>query len=556
VNETLKQIMSRVLKLTATLLSALMLTLGVFSDQAKATTFRLQEATIADINKAFDAGVLTSEQLVQLYLNRIEAYDQQGPKLNSIITINPNALQIAQELDQERKLKGPRGPLHGIPIILKDNYDTFDLPTTAGSLVLKDSIPADDAFTVKQFREAGAIILAKANMNEWAWGAAGFPGLPRNPYNLNRGPSGSSSGTGTAIAANFAVVGTGSDTGGALRGASAGTNLVGIKPTLGLTSRDGIIPISFSLDVGGPMARTVTDAAISLGAMTGVDVNDSRTLESEGKFYKDYTQFLKVEALKDARIGVARDFFTNSKVDKIVETAIAKMAELGATIVDPIHFPADVLASRGSYPNPEGVWPTLSYSEFNAQIADYLATLGNEYSKSLEDIIAISKSFEPEFPALEMTIKKLLEPAAATGGLTNSAYLDAVENKVPLIRNTILNIMNYNNLDAIVFPTIRCESPTLPSVLDPTYVCEPGTSATNLPTNLANISGFPDISVPIGFTANGLPINISLLGRAYSEPTLLGFAYAFEQATKFRRPPESTPPLPGEEFEYSSKLSK
>jgi amidase len=244
---------------------------GILPVAVQAATFKLVEATVGDINAAFDAGALTSEELTQLYLNRIKAYDNNGPNINSLITINPNALQTAAALDKERQLTGPRSPLHGIPVILKDNYDTFDLPTTAGSVVLEGSIPPDDAFLVKQFRDAGTVILGKANLDEWAHGGSpgggysSLGGQTLNPYNLNRGPSGSSGGTGAAIAANFGAIGTGSDTGGSIRGPSAANSVVGIKPTLGLTSRDGIIPFALSLDVGGPLARTVTDGAIALG---------------------------------------------------------------------------------------------------------------------------------------------------------------------------------------------------------------------------------------------------------------------------------------------------
>ena len=339
-------------------------------------------------------------------------------------------------------------------------------------------------------------------------------------------------------------MGTGSDTGGSIRGPASANGLVGIKPTLGLTSRDGIIPFALSLDVGGPMARTVTDAATALGVMTGVDVNDRSTLESEGKSYKDYTQFLDPDSLKGARIGVARDFFGgNDEVDQAVNTAIGTMSELGATIVDSTNFPQDVLASSGS------TYSTISDTEFKSQIADYLATLGDEATaKTLADIIAFSESPEvlnSEFPVNARVLERLKE-AEARGSLTDPLYLSTLENGTALIKNTILSIMDANDLDAILYPTSRCPAAPIPSVEDPTYVCKPGPGA----STLANLSGFPDVSVPAGFTEDGLPINISFLGRAYSEPTLLGLAYDYEQATEFRLPPTTTPPLPGEEFEY------
>lgn len=545
--------MPKLLNQATVVLIAKVVLLGLLSQQeVQAATFRLEEATIDSINAAFDSGELTSKELTQLYLNRINAYDKQGPKINSIITINPEVLDSAAELDRERQLTGPRSPLHGIPILLKDNYDTFDLPTTAGSVLLKGSIPPDDGFLVKQFRDAGAVILGKANMSEWAWGTPpSLIGIPRNPYKLNRSASGSSSGTGAAIAANFAVVGTGSDTGGSIRGPAAVNGLVGIKPTLGLTSRDGIIPLALSFDTGGPMARTVTDAAITLGVMTGVDPNDPATFESEGKFYKDYTQFLDVDALKGARIGVAQDFFgSNPEVDQSVKVAIAKMEDLGATIVEPIRFPKDVLAARGTYPETEGVWPTINYTEFKAQIADYLATTADKYPKTLEEIIAISKSPEianSESPVSEFTIETLLQPAQVTGGLKSPAYLDAVENGVPFITNAVQDILDRHNLDALVYPTIGCAADPLPGIDDPTYDCKGNPYEA---TNLANITGFPDINVPTGFTEDGLPISVSFFGRAYSEPTLLGLAYSYEQVTMHRRSPTTTPSLAGEVFEY------
>lgn len=544
--------MSIILKSTATLLAAPVTLVGLFSAQAQATTFNLLEATVTDIDQAFDAGALTSEELTQLYLNRIEAYDKQGPTLNSLITINPNALETARSLDQERKVKGSRGPLDGIPVILKDNYNTFDLPTTAGSVVLKNSTPPADAFLVKQLRDAGAIILGKANMDEWAHGGAtgggysSLGGQTLNPYNLNRGPAGSSSGPGVAIAANFGVIGFGSDTGGSIRGPAAANGLVGIKPTLGLTSRNGIIPFALSLDVGGPLARTVTDAAIALGTVTGVDSNDPRTVESEGKSFKDYTQFLHSDALKGARIGVARDFFGgNAEVDRATDAAISTLKTSGAEVIDSVTFPQDVLTVRGS------IYSTISDTEFKTQIADYLATLGEKFPvKNLADIIAISESPEvanSRFPVNPSVLQRLKQ-AEAKGTLTDPAYLNALKNNTDLIKNSTLNLLDAYNLDAIIYPTSSCPASPIGSVVDPSYICKSVPSA----TNLANLTGFPDVSVPSGFTTDGLPIDISFFGRAYSEPKLLGFAYSYEQGTQFRRPPDSTPPLPGEKFEYEA----
>ncbi len=540
--------MVKKLKQTAAMLAAPAVMFGLLPVAAQAATFTLEEATVADINAAFDAGALNSEGLTRLYLNRINAYDNNNPNLNSLITVNPNALETAAALDQERQSTGPRSLLHGIPVILKDNYDTFDLPTTGGSITLEGSIPPDDAFLVKQFRDAGAVILAKANLSEYASsggrdGYSSLGGQTLNPYNLNRGPAGSSGGTGAAIAANFGVIGTGSDTGGSIRSPAAHNGIVGIKPTLGLTSRDGIIPLALSFDVGGPMARTVTDAAIALGVITGIDPNDPRTFESEGKFFKDYTQFLKADALNGARIGVARSFFGgNAEVDQLNEAALAKAEELGATLVD-FSYSDDFLAERTR------LYSTISDSEFQPQIEAYLATVADGYPKTLEEIVAISKS--PEVVNSDRSVApgriQTYEQNLASGGYSNPAYIDAVENGIPLVQNTILDIMDSKNLDAIVYPTRNCPAVPIYTVQDSSYVCNESSPAGR---NLANISGFPDIQVPAGFTSDGLPNTISFLGRAYSEPKLLGLAYAYEQATLNRLPSDLVPPLPGEEFEY------
>ena len=537
------------MKRTAALVVAQTIVLGLLPLGALAATFRLEEATVSEINKAFDAGALTSEQLVQLYLNRIDAYDKQGPSINAILTLNFNALAEAAALDLERNTTGPRSPLHGIPIVLKDNFDTFDLPTTAASKTLAGSIPPDDAFTVKQLRDAGAIILAKVNLSEFATPAgrgaySSLGGLTLNPYNLNRDPSGSSGGSGAAIAANFATLATGSDTGGSIRGPAAANGLVGIRPTYGLISRDGIIPQAASLDTAGPIAKTVTDAAIALGIMTGIDPSDPTTLESEGKFYKDYTPFLDTDALNGARIGVIRNFFGgNSEIDALIETAIDELEELGATVVDPINFDSEFITFQS------GLRASIN-SEFQPFLEDYLATLGDEYPKTLEQIVALYESPEianfdqPINPGLIATHKRNIE----IGGLDSPAYIDAIQNGLPLVRNTVLEIMDTNQLDALVYPTSRCPAPPIFTRPDPTYACNPGPSG----SSIASYSGFPDIQVPAGFTSDRLPTTISFLGRAYSEPELLGFAYAYEQATKLRAPSPLVPSLPGEVIEYET----
>jgi amidase len=318
---------------------------------AAAETFDLTSATIADINKAFDAGALNSEQLVRLSLERIAAYDDAGPKLNAVLLINPDAIETARALDAERTEKGRRSPLHGIPVVLKDNIDTADMPTTAGSFMLKGSMPPDDAFLVQQLRAAGAIILAKLNLSEFASGDAmnSLDGPIYNPHDPRRTPSGSSGGTGAAIAAAYAPVGLGTDTGGSVRGPSSANGIVGLKPTHGLLSRDGIIPLALSFDTAGPMARSVHDVAVALGVMTGVDSADAATSKSDGHFEKDYTQFLDIDSLKGARIGVARDFMdSDEEVDWIIEAALEAMRDAGAEVVD-VELPTWLLEVRGQF---------------------------------------------------------------------------------------------------------------------------------------------------------------------------------------------------------------
>ena len=522
------------------------LCLSAFPLAAGAKTFRLMEATITDIHQAFDSGALTSQQLVRLYLNRIKAYEDQGPKINAIISVNPDALAQARELDQERREKGPRSPLHGIPIIVKDNYDTAALPTTGGSVLLEGSLPPDDAFTIQRLRQAGAIILAKANLSEFAesygWlGYSSLGGLTRNPYKLTRNPSGSSGGSGAAIAANFALLATGTDTSGSIRAPAAVNGLVGIKPTQGLVSRDGIIPLTLSFDSAGPMARTVRDSTIALGIMAGADANDYRTLESEGKSYRDYTQFLNKNALKEARIGVAIDFRkANSEVDASMETAIAKLKSLGATTVKVDFSPAL-----------ENLWPWMekvTAAEFEPQIEHYLKTLQPPFPDSLAEMVILSTQ--------RANSKRALNPGRVRGfqdslkhlGLADLEYLYIIQFEFPRVRQEILAVMDANTLDAIIFPTMTCPASPLYTTDDLTYQCAADDPYT--PGYLANVSGFPGISVPMGVTQQGLPLGLTFFGRPYSEPTLLGLAYAYEQATQFRRSPLTTPALPGENFDY------
>ncbi|NEP02281.1 MAG: amidase [Symploca sp. SIO2E9] len=537
---------SQIARQALTYLSAF--SLSAFPLTAVAETFRLREATIADINRAFEQGALTSEKLVQLYLNRIQAYEENGPKLNALISINPNALARARELDQERQQKGPRSPLHGIPIIVKDNYDTADLPTTAGSVLLEGSLAADDAFTVQKLRQAGAIILGKANMSEFAesYGRLGYSslgGLTLNPHNLKRDPSGSSGGSGTAVAANLAMLATGTDTSGSIRGPAAVAGIVGIKPTQGLVSRDGIVPLTLSFDSAGPMTRTVRDGAIALGIMAGVDPNDHRTLESQGKSHQDYTQFLDKNALKGARIGVAIDFRGgNSEVDALTEAAVAKLRELGATVEE-----VDLS------PKLENLWSLMekvTAAEFEPQIEHYLKTLQPAFPDSLEEMLSLSMSSQIANSEQSLNPGRVggFEESLKHSGLADPEYLYIIHFEFPRVRQEILSAMNAKNLDAMIFPTMTCPASPVYTAEDPTYQC--AVDDPYRPGYLANVSGFPGISVPMGFTQQGLPIGLTFFGSPYSEPTLLGLAYAYEQATQFRKASATTPALPGENFDY------
>ena len=507
-----------------------------------ASEFKLMEASISDINTAFKEGKLTSEGLTKMYLDRIEAYDRKGPQIRAMISVNPNAAKDARALDKERQKSGPRSALHGIPIIIKDNYDTVDLPTTAGSVLLKNSRPKDDAFTVKKLRDAGAVILGKANMSEFALSFdrlshSSLGGLTRNPYNLKRDVAGSSSGSAAAVAANFAVFATGSDTAGSIRAPANVAGTVGIKPTLGLTSRDGVVPVSLSYDVTGPIARTVEDAAIALQFMAGVDQSDPRTLESQSWQVDDYTQYLDKNALKGARIGIARDYFGgNPEVDEAINKAIAKMRALGATFVE-INVPRDI---RDAW---TGMMELVIDREIGPQLSAYLQTVPGAGPKSLDDLIQGYKALPVESPHPIVSPARIeyYEKVAESSGVADIEYLYTVTNKLPDSRNGVVDAMDRHKLDALVFPTMPCTASPLFTNEDPTYVC-------NVPDPwiagyLGCVTGFPEVTVPAGMTQHGLPIGISFYGKPYTEPRLIALAYAYEQATQARKIPPTTPPL-------------
>jgi amidase len=480
------------------------------------------------------SGKYTARAITEKYLERIAEIDKHGPTVNSVLEINPDAVEIAESLDKERKEKGARGPLHGVPILVKDNIDTADkMMTTAGSLALVGAPkPPKDSFVVQKLRLAGAVILGKTNLSEWAnirsnhstsgWSARG--GLTRNPYVLDRNPCGSSSGTGAGIAANLATAGIGTETDGSIVCPSSSNGLAGIKPTVGLVSRAGIIPISHSQDGAGPMCRTVQDAATVLGALTGIDPDDSYTAASQGKSFTDYTQFLDVNGLKGARIGVARKYFGFSDgVDAIMSEAIDAMKKQGATIVDP----ADI-ESFGKFDDSETL--VLTY-ELKADIARYLARLGPESPmKSLQDLIAFNdRNAQKEMPYFgqDMFLK-----AQTKDSLTAREYIDALEKNHRLARTEgIDGVMDKFKLDALVAPTGG-----------PAWVTDlvNGDHFGGGSSNAAAVAGYPNINVTAG-TMFGLPVGISFFGRAWSEPTLIKIAYAFEQATMARKPPKFLP---------------
>ena len=511
---------------------------SVFTVGVVAQTLEITASTIEDINAAFNNESLTSEQLVELYLARIEAYDDAGPAINAVIALNGQAVDRARALDAERRAKGPRSRLHGIPIVLKDNIDTADLPTTAGSSLLAGSLPPDDAFIVQKLRAAGAIILAKVNMSEFASGGAmsSLGGPIRNPHDLERSPLGSSGGTGASIAAAYAQFGLGTDTGGSVRWPSTANGIVGLKPTYGLVSRDGIIPLALSFDMAGPMARNVYDVAAALSVMTGIDPADQATVQSKGRIGIDYTEHLDVAALDGARIGIARDFLDqDSEVDWIIEASLDVMRGAGATVVT-VRFPQWLLDANGE------LYTAVRHREFRVQIAEYLATLKPKYPKTLAQLIE---------QATRMTAPNdngqpnpgrwsLMRREEDSGDLDDPEYQAVREHGLALVRSFIDGLLESKKLDAIVYPT----SPRRPSRIDADSSSR-GTRSVS-PIRLANLTGFPDLVVPAGFTGNGLPVGISFLGTAFSEPKLLALGYAFEQVTKARRLPINTPSRPDE----------
>jgi amidase len=489
--------------------------------------FDLIETTVEDVHAAMGEGRLTARRLTEMYLARIDAYDKSGPALNAIILVNPEALQIADDLDAKFKTSGPVGPLHGIPVLLKDNVNTAGMATTGGSLSLAGYVPPEDADIVGKLKDAGAIVIAKTNLHEFAvWGetVSSLGGRTRNPYDLGRTPGGSSGGTGAALAANFGLLGIGTDTVNSIRSPASANSLVGIRPTVGAVSRSGIIPNSFVQDSVGPLARTVTDAARTLGVLTGYDASDPATSWNIGRIESDYTRFLDRDGLKGARIGIVEAFFgkddVHAEVTAVIREAIARMEQAGAVTIsvdDPIFDTSWLLAEVTVHPY-----------ELKADLNSYLSnpTAGTPV-KSIEEIIASGK-FHPN----------IVEEIEQAQGLSKDSpeYGNRLIKRMR-IRDRLMQIMAENRLDALAYPH------------QARLVVPIGDRQVDRNGALGSIAGFPAITVPGGFSQAsdaapvGVPIGLEFLGRPWSEPTLVRIAYGFEQATRFRCPPRSVPPL-------------
>ncbi|MFZ0060461.1 MAG: amidase [Pyrinomonadaceae bacterium] len=496
-------------------------------------SFELEELTISDLQQGLASGKYTSKSLVRKYLERIKGVDKSGAAVNSVIEINPEAEAIAETLDRERKSKRPRGSLHGIPILIKDNIDTADrMMTTAGSLALLNTHATRDAFIVQKLRNAGAVILGKTNLSEWAnfrsthssSGWSGRGGQTKNPYVLDRNPCGSSSGSGAATAANLCAASIGTETDGSIVCPSSANSLVGIKPTLGLVSRSGIIPIAHSQDTAGPMARTVADAAILLGALVGTDERDSATQRSRGKSFADYTQFLDKGALRGARLGIARKFFGfNDAVDRQLNYLLTRIKGLGAVIIDPAEIP-----TSGKFDDSE--LEVLLY-EFKADLNAYLAGRAPSTPvRSLKQLIEFNeKNSDREMPFFG---QELFTRAEAKGPLTSKAYRAALQKNQQLSRAQGIDfVMRKHRLDALLAPTGGPAWPT--DWLN-------GDHFTGGYSTASAVAGYPHITVPAGYVFS-LPFGLSFFGSAFSEPKLIALAYAFEQATKVRQRPTFLP---------------
>lgn len=490
-----------------------------------ADEFKLTEATIPDINAAFDKGTLTSETLVQMYLNRIAAYDNAGPTLNAMLTVNPDALEIARQLDSERSLSGPRSPLHGIPVVLKDNLDTKDLPTSAGNIGLRDSVPPDDAFLVRRLRDAGAIVLGKTNMDEFGFGVIGRSsagGQTLNPYDLSKVPLGSSGGTAVAVTANFAAIGFGADAIGSVRMPASASSLVGLKPTLGLISRDGVMAYDVLRETAGPMARNVTDLAIVLDAVAGVDPSDPWTADSLGRVPDTYVTSLRKDAIQGRKFG-RLGFSAARPMRDVADAGVQTLKALGGDIgtVVSLSFLPDTFDSL--------------YDGFEHDMNRYLESLGPDRRFPHLDDLVESGEF---LPLLSSFFGSLTKGDVSPANDPEYARMLGLRDTM---RQRVLALMDEKGLDALVYPTLPV-NPTTVRTNNRVWLGD-GYFDT---MNIASFLGFPAITVPAGFSSEGYPLGFEFMGRPYSDSDLLGYAYSFEQATHHRRPPSTTPPLPGE----------
>lgn len=516
-------------KISATLLFAALTSHALPAQQrsAKPASFDVIETTIAQTQAAIRSGQVTCRQIVEIYLKRIAHYDQ-STRLNTVVTLNPDALADADKLDQEFARTHKLRPLQGIAVVVKDNYDTRGLQTTAGSLALKWFIPAEDAFMVKRLREAGAIVLFKSNMAEWAFSPvvteSSIDGITRNPYDLTRVPAGSSGGTAAAVAANLAEVGLGSDTGDSIRGPSSHNDLVGIRPTMGLTSRDGIIPLNSKADVGGPLARSVADAATVLSVVAGYDPADPVTKESEGKVAADYTKFLDKNGLRGARIGVFRHYVDAATGDPeskaLTEQAIKDMKAQGAEVVD-FSIPEFDTISKG-----------VSCGDMQTDVNTFFSVHGaNAPYHTLQEVFDSGLYL----PSVEERLKRSLDPKSNPNYRPGPCLDTYHDPRKIAYRDAIVSAMDAAKLDAIIYPTWSNA---------PRLVGDMKSPAGDNNQQLAPPTGMPAITVPMGFTHGTLPAGISILGRPFTEPTLFKFAYAYEQATLHRRPPAAFGPIP------------
>ena len=481
--------------------------------------FSVMEATIPELQQAMASGRTTAVEILDAYLARIAAYDRQGPRLRTMIRLNPNARSEAQARDRERAMGVIRGPLHGIPVILKDNYDTADMPTTGGSVALAGLIPPDDAFQVRRLRQGGAIILGKSNLHELAAGITSISSLggqTLNPYDLSRYPGGSSGGTGAAVTASFAAVGWGTDTCGSIRIPASQNNLFGLRPTKGLSSIDGIIPLSHTQDVGGPLARTVTDLALALDATIGIDPADSATAVLRGRAHPRFADSLDASALQGARLGVLTTMFGDAPEDQemggVVRAAIAQMFDAGADVIDVVIPDLDDLLSNSS----------VIAHEFKWDLIDYLAATPGAPVTSLQDILDRGLYHA----ALDSRFRTRNTPE-----FRESDEYRAALAKRDVIRDAIVSVMDEQRLDALIYPTMR---------RPPAQVGDPQLGSN---CQLSASTGLPAFSIPAGFTLRGLPAGLELLGRPFADTELLALGFAFEQTTAHRRAPFSTPPL-------------